>query len=103
MEWRNILYKMNEDNLYLLICYLVYGLTLLLLTLRSRNRTKTLAINLTILFIYSGLLLYNLKYNSSGGSGLVWIVYLIIAIGLHWITNLINLIIKLVRITICKI
>jgi ABC-type Co2+ transport system permease subunit len=88
---------MTEDNLYLLICYLVYGLTLLILTLKSKNRTKTLVINLTILFIYSGFLLYNLKYNSSGGSGLVWLIYLMIALGLHWITNLISLINKLLR------
>jgi hypothetical protein len=88
---------MTEDNLYLLICYLVYGLTLLILTFKSKNRTKTLAINLTILLIYSGLLLYNLKYNSSGGSGLAWLVYLMISIGLHWVANLINLINKLVR------
>jgi len=88
---------MKEDNLYLLICYLVYGLTLLLLTFKSKNRTKTLVINLTILMIYSGLLLYNLKYNSSGGSGLVWLVYLMIALGIHWIVNFINLINKLVR------
>ncbi len=83
---------MSEDNLYLLFCYLIFGLTLSILAVRSKNRLKTVIINLIIAGLYSGLFFYNLKFNSSGGSGLVWLVYLMFAIGLHWIINLIGII-----------
>jgi hypothetical protein len=63
---------MSEDNLYLLFCYLIFGLTLVVLTVRSKNRLKTLTINLIVSGLYSGLFFYNLTFNSSGGSGLVF-------------------------------
>jgi len=82
---------MDEDNLYLLICYLIYGLTLTLLVFRSKLKSKTLLVNLMILCIYSGLFFYNFRFNSSGGSGLLWLVYLMLALGLHWLINLIGI------------
>lgn len=88
---------MNEDNLYLIGCYIIYGLTLFLLTLKSKNRRQTLFINLIVLAVYSGFFLYNLKYNNSFGSGLVWLAGLMTAIGIHWLTNLINLTIITIR------
>lgn len=51
-----------------------------------------MAINLTIVLMYSGLLLYNLTFKSSDGSGLVWLIYLMLAIGLHWLVNIIGLV-----------
>lgn len=62
---------MGENNLYLLFCYLVFGLTLLILTIRSKNRLKTVSMNLIVAGLYSGLFFYNLTFNSSGGTGLV--------------------------------
>jgi amino acid transporter len=88
---------MSEDNLYLLFCYLLFGLTLAILTIRSENRKKTLLVNLLIAGLYSGLFLYNLTFNSSGGSGLVWLVYLMFFIGLHWLINLIGLILTFTK------
>lgn len=82
---------MSEDNLYLLIYYLIYGLTLLILTYRSKNKLRTAIINFIVLALYSGLFFYNLTFNSSGGSGLLWLVYLMFAIGLHWLINLIGI------------
>jgi amino acid transporter len=82
---------MSEDNLYLLFCYLILGITLLFLTLRSKHKLKTIAINLIIGGLYSGLLFYNLTFNSSGGTGLVWFVFLMFSIGLHWLINFIGL------------
>ena len=82
---------MSEDNLYSLLCYIIYGVTLLTLTLRSENKLKTVAINLTILVLYSGLFLDNLVFNSTGGSGLAWLIYLMFFIGLHWLINLVGL------------
>jgi VanZ family protein len=88
---------MSEDNLYLLFCYLIFGLTLAILTIRSKNRKKTLLVNLLIAGLYSGLFLYNLTFNSSGGSGLVWLVYLMFFIGLHWLINFIGLILTFTK------
>ncbi len=88
---------MNEDNLYLLFCYLIFGLTLTILTIRSKNRQKTLLVNLIIAGLYSGLFIYNLTYNSSGGSGLLWLMYLMFFIGMHWLINLIGLILTFTK------
>ena len=83
---------MSEDSLYLLFCYLIFGLTLTVLTIRSKHRLKTANKNLIVAGVYSGLFLYNLSFNSSGGSGIVWLTYLIILIGLHCIINLVGII-----------
>lgn len=88
---------MSEDNLYLLFCYLIFGLTLCIYTTRSKNRQRTFLINLIILGLYSGLFFYNLKYNSSGGSGLLWLLYLMFFIGLHWIVNLIGIVLSFMK------
>jgi hypothetical protein len=82
---------MSEDILYLLFCYLIFGLTLCVLAIRSNNRLKTVIINLVIAGLYGGLLLYNLTFYNSSGSGLVWFVYLMVAIGVHWIINVIGI------------
>ena len=88
---------MSEDNLDLLFCYLIFGLTLCILIIRSKNRLKTFAINLIIAALYSGLFFYNLTFNSSGGSGLVWLVYLMFFIGLHWLINFIGLVLTFTK------
>jgi len=88
---------MTEDNLILLCCYAIYALTLLILILRSKERLKTGIINLTVLVLYSGFFFYNLAFNSPGGTSLVWFIYLMFAIGLHWFINLIGLIQTLIE------
>jgi amino acid transporter len=88
---------MSEDNLILLFCYLIFGITLLILTIRRNNKKRTLIINLIIAGLYSGLFFYNLTYNSSGGSGLLWLVYLMFSIGLHWLINLIGIILTFIK------
>jgi amino acid transporter len=88
---------MSEDNLYLLFCYLLFGITLAILSKRSKSRQKTLLKNLIISVLYSTLFLYNLIYNSSEGSGLVWLVYLMFFIGIHWLINLIGLILTFTK------
>ena len=86
---------MSEDNLYLLFCYLILGITLLFLTLRSKHKLKTIILNLVIVGLYSGLFFYNLTFNSSGGGGLVWLVFLMFSIGLHWLIILIGVLLNL--------
>jgi hypothetical protein len=82
---------MSEDNLYLLLCYLILGTTLLFLVLSNKHKLKTAIINLIIVAVYSGIFFYNLKFNSSDGGALVWLMLLIFTIGLHWFVNLIGL------------
>ncbi len=65
--------------------------------IKSKNRLKTAITNLIIVTAYSVLFFYNLSYNSAGGSGLLWYFYLIFAIGLHCIVNLIGFILKIIR------
>lgn len=88
---------MTEDNLILLCCYAIYALTLLTLILRSKERLKSCIINLTVLGLYSGFFFYNLTFNSAGGSSLVWLVNLMFAIGLHWLINLIGIILTFIK------
>ena len=83
---------MSEDDYMLLYFYLIFGLTLVVLTVRSKNRLKTLTINLIVSALYSALFLYNLTFNSSGGSGLIWLMSLLFFIGVHWIINLIGIV-----------
>ena len=82
---------MSEDNLYLLFCYILYGLTLTALIYNSKQKLKTILLNLTIAAAYSGFFIYNLNFKSSGGTGLVWLTFLIFAIGIHWLINLVRL------------
>jgi peptidoglycan/LPS O-acetylase OafA/YrhL len=83
---------MSEDLTYLLLCYLMFGLTLTLLIYRSRNRRRTLLTHATVALIYSAFLLYNLKTNSSGGAGLVWLVFLLCALLAHSIMNVLQVV-----------
>lgn len=88
---------MNEDYLYLLFCYLIFVLTLGVYAIRNNNCLRILTINLLIAVFYSTLFFYQLKYNSSGGSGLVWLMCLMFAIGIHWLINLGGLLLTLKR------
>lgn len=85
---------MNEDNIYLLFCYLIFGLTLLILTIRSKHRLKTAGINLFISALYSGYFIYNLTFNSFSGTSLAWLIFLMFAIGLHWIINIVGILLS---------
>ena len=88
---------MNEDYLYLLFCYLIFVLTLGVYAIRNHNCLRILTINLLIAVFYSTLFFYQLTYNSSGGSGLVWLMCLMFAIGVHWLINLGGLLLTLKR------
>ncbi|MBK9417493.1 MAG: hypothetical protein IPN62_09420 [Flavobacteriales bacterium] len=88
---------MSEDATYLTACYVLYAVTLAALVYGRSERRRTLLLNVVILLGYSVPMLYALNYRSSGGSGLVWLVYLMVALGLHWLVNFIALIITFVR------
>jgi len=85
---------MKEDNLYLLIGYLLLGVTVLILTLKSKNKLRILRVNLIIVGLYSGLFLYKLTYSNSGGSGFVWYFYLLLSLGLHSVINIVVISLK---------
>jgi hypothetical protein len=84
---------MNEDNKILLFSYLIFWGTLLLLTIKSKNRKRTLVLNVPFHILYSSYFLYGLIYKSHGGNALVWWFYLLIIIVLHWLVNVTNLLI----------
>ena len=85
---------MKEDNLYLLIGYLLLGVTVLILTLKSKNKLRILRVNLIIVGLYSGLFLCKLTYSNSGGSGFVWYFYLLLLLGLHSVINIVVISLK---------
>jgi len=83
---------MTEDYLYLLFAFVIHVLTLLILTIRSKHKFRTIALNLTILGIYSGLFIYNMICNREYGSGLLWLFYLACALVIHWIVMMTGII-----------
>jgi hypothetical protein len=84
---------MNEDNIILLFSYFIFWGTLLLLTIKSKNRKRTLILNVPFHILYSSFFLYGLIYKSQDGTALVWWFYLLIIITFHWIVNLAKLLI----------
>ena len=84
--------NMSEDDLYLMICYLVQLTTMFVLIGRSKNRKKSALINIGFFLCYNILFHYNLIYNSSGGSALLWLIYLMFSLGLHWLINITGII-----------
>ena len=84
---------MSEDELYLVVCLVVFILTLIFHVFRSKRKVQTTILNIGIAGAYYSYFLYNLEHNSAGGAGLVWFVYLLLSIGLHWLF-LVALIIK---------
>ena len=83
---------MSEDNAILLTCLGILALTLALSAYRSRKPWRTFFTNLVIWVGYTVPLLYGLEFHSSGGVGLVWFSYLLLATGLQWLVNVVMLI-----------
>jgi hypothetical protein len=57
---------------------------------RSKNKGRVLMVNLLIGGTYSLVFLYNLYYNSSGGTALGWLVYLMCILGFHALVLLVG-------------
>lgn len=85
---------MSEDSYYLLTCYLIWLATFWLLILKNKYNIKSIIIHISVIGTYSSILLYNLKYNSSGGAGLLWLIYLMLFIGIHVLVNLVSIIMR---------
>lgn len=90
--------KMNNDELVLLLSFLLYWAILICLVIKSKNKKQVLIINLTIHVIYSGYFLYGLFYRSHGnGASLRWWFYILLTLWVHWIINLGELIYLLIK------
>ena len=79
---------MSSDNLDILLAHAIQLVTMIVLIKRSENMKSAAVINISVLLVYSIYFHYNLKYHSSGGLGLLWMFYLIVALGIHWLINL---------------
>lgn len=88
---------MNEDNQILLFSFVFYWVTLLVCSIKSKNWKKTFFVNLIIHIIYSSYFLYGLIYDVGDGSALAWYLLLLFIIAIHWIANLIILIVGLLQ------
>ena len=90
--------KMNDDELLLLFSFLLYWATFILLVIKTSEKKKVIAINLTIHIIYSAYFLHGLFYRSQGnGTALAWWFYLLFILWTHWIINLGQLIYLFVK------
>ena len=88
---------MSEDNLYLLSCYIILGITILFSTYRKNQVFKIISIHLLISIVYSSYFLYNMRFNGSGGSSLVWLVYLMVIVLFHTGVNSIFILIHIFK------
>jgi hypothetical protein len=82
---------MNEDTIYLLLAYIIYGITFFTLMFNCKNKRLMATNNLSLLATYSLILLYNLKYNSGEGKALVWYMGILFCVLLHSLIQLILL------------
>jgi len=74
---------MNEDQLYLLVLYLIWAILFIVLIYRSVSKLKTFFLHSITGLVYSIYFAYNLKYNGASGTSLAWLIYWMIIIGLH--------------------
>lgn len=80
---------MNDDELFLLISFLIYWLTFLFLGLKAKRKKLPLVIHLTIHIIYSSYFLYGLFFKSQGkGTALAWWFNLLLILYTHWIIHI---------------
>lgn len=86
---------MSEDAALILIGYLLNWITLIPVLILCTNRNKVLALHLGIQVFYSAYFWYH-YYNSSSGGGIlvVWII-LLFTLGIHWLSQLIQIVILL--------
>ncbi|MBS1582874.1 MAG: hypothetical protein JST66_11800 [Bacteroidetes bacterium] len=83
---------MTEDTIYLLLCYVLLGITMTASVLKRPDRSRTIGIHIGILLAYSLPLLYALHFRSTEGTALGWLIYLMVAIGIHWAVIVIGLV-----------
>ena len=88
---------MTEDDLILLFAFIICWSTFAALTLKSKNKKRTLLISFGIQIAYSIYFFYGLKFESQYGGGLVWWFFFLIAIGIHCFINATIIIIDLIR------
>lgn len=88
---------MSEDNTYLLLAHLVLGITLCIWVLKSRKSFKTLILHGGFTALYGGFFFYQLKCNSAGGSGLLWLVFWLTSLALHWLLILVAWVLALLN------
>jgi len=85
---------MDENTSLLVFCYSLYWVTLLALIFNSENKQRTFVLNLVIQAVYSVLFLTSLATNLFDEKmGVVFVVYLVICIAVHWVVNALGLII----------
>lgn len=88
---------MREDEKIILIAYFFNWITLIPVLALSTNPRKVLAIHLGIQVFYSAYFWYQLLYNSSGGTALIWWVFLLFTLGIHLVSYLIQIVILLLQ------
>lgn len=82
---------MNEDDWLLFSCFAVNWITLIFLVSIAKEKIQNIFINLGIQLLYSSYFWFKLKYNSTGGTAIVAWFFWMVALGIHWFINLIQI------------
>ena len=77
----------SNDDLVLIIGFIIYWITLTYLVYKSRSRKRTLLINLIIHFAYGAYFLYRMYVNPQPGEAMAVWLYLLLFLGVHWVIN----------------
>lgn len=88
---------MNEDQILLLISFILYWIVLAFLYSQSGKNNKMLLTNLVIHIAYGVYFLYGLNYKSEGGTALAWFLYLMLFLWAHTFIHLIQLVYRLIQ------
>ena len=85
---------MKNEGLFLFMCCITFVLPFIIWIYISKSRLKVIIINFTMILLYVGSFFYDAVYNDhSGGTGLVWIYYLMFTVCLHWLVSIIFVVI----------
>lgn len=77
----------------IIIYFIIHYVTLYFLSIKYKNWKNTFLIHFAIQFSYSLFILFGIYYISEGGTALGWTLSYMLILFLHWLINLITLLI----------
>lgn len=88
---------MSEDDLILVLFYVIYWITLGILFRVNSNKKRVLNVNLTVQGIYSVILLFSYKNDGGGGAILAVLVVWLATLCVHWLVNILQMVLIIVK------
>lgn len=89
---------MDEDDLIIIYAFVIYWIILLILTFLSKQKKRVFLINFMLHVLYSSYFIYELYYKPQGWKNSLNLWALLLSfIGIHWVLNLIHLVILIIK------